>query len=307
MMDVILLGHGSHRTPDTDQGLREIHRRLQARLAGESRVALAFFEFLHPTLAETVAEVAASGARRAVLMPYFLFEGREIQRDIPGELAHLREQHPALAVTMAATLGTHPNMVAVAADRVRAALEESDGTRVGEDARRAFGERPDEGGPTDARAPEDAPGSVPLQSPPARPTAGHLGVVLVNRGVRRQYDDGSRLAELCRLLGERLNGEVGGHAGDALVAPALAENSPRTVEVVAAELIGRGARRIVVLPYLHFPGKVLLESVVPATERARAAHPEVPHMLAATLGVDDRIVAVCAERVRAALAGLTRA
>lgn len=143
MMDVILLGHGSHRTPDTDQGLREIHRRLQARLAGESRVALAFFEFLHPTLAETVAEVAASGARRAVLMPYFLFEGREIQRDIPGELAHLREQHPALAVTMAATLGTHPNMVAVAADRVRAALEESDGTRVGEDARRAFGERPD--------------------------------------------------------------------------------------------------------------------------------------------------------------------
>ncbi|HEY7835188.1 MAG TPA: hypothetical protein VIG30_16550, partial [Ktedonobacterales bacterium] len=62
-----------------------------------------------------------------------------------------------------------------------------------------------------------------------------------------------------------------------------------------------------VLPYLHFPGKVLLESVVPATERARAAHPEVPHMLAATLGVDDRIVAVCAERVRAALAGLTRA
>lgn len=269
--DVILLGHGSHRTSATDLGLREMHRRLQARFAEEARVALAFFEFLHPTLAETVAGLAQAGIRRAVLMPYFLFNGREIQRDIPGELAHLHEQHPTLDVTMAENLGIHPNMIAVAADRVRAALNGA-------------------GQP-----------SATAGHPPRHDEYGHVGVVLVNRGVRPQYDDGSRLNELCLLLRNALSEPLGAQT---LVEPALAENSPQTVEATAASLIAQGAQRVVVLPYLHFPGKVLLESVVPATERAQAAHLDIPHVLAQTLGVDDRIAAVCEERIRAALAAL---
>ena len=269
--DVILLGHGSHRTRSTDLGLREIHRRLQERLVGEARVSLAFFEFLHPTLQETVAALAHDGARRAILMPYFLFAGREIQRDIPGELAHLRERFPTLDITMAATLGIHPQMTAVAADHVRQAL-----AGVGQ--------------------------LLPTAGArlPRRGETGRVGVVLVNRGVRRQYDDGSRLAELCQMLRAEL-GE------DTLVEPALAENSPQTVEAAAARLIEQGARRVVVMPYLHFPGKVLAESVVAATERARAAHPGVKHYLASTLCVDDRIVAVCEERIRAAHAELSTA
>lgn len=266
-LDVILLGHGSHQTSATDLGLREVHRRLQARFAGERQVWLAFFEFLHPTLAETVAEVAATGARQAVLMPYFLFEGREIKRDIPGELAHLRERYPTLEVSMAGTLGTHPNMIATAADHVRAAL---------------------------AGAGQVLPTAGRL---PRRGETGRVGVVLVNRGVRQQYDDGSRLATLCALL----QGELG---GDTLVEPALAENSPNTVDAAAARLIEQGARRVVVMPYLHFPGKVLITSVMAGIERARAAHPDVKHYLAGTLCVDDRIVAVCEERIREKLGEL---
>jgi sirohydrochlorin cobaltochelatase len=263
--DVILLGHGSHRTRATDLGLREIHRRLQRRLDGEARVALGFFEFLHPTLAETVAELAGAGVRQAILMPYFLFVGREIQRDIPRELAHLREQYPTLEVTMAATLGVHPNMIEVAAERVRCAL-----AGVGQ-------VLPTAGGCL-----------------PRRGETGRVGVVLVNRGVRRQFDDGARLGDLCALL----QGALG---GDTLVEPALAENSPQTVEATAAHLVDQGARRVVVMPYLHFPGKVLA-SVAEGTERARAAHPDVKHYLASTLCVDDRIVEVCVARIREQMA-----
>ena len=266
--DVILLGHGSHRTRATDLGLREIHRRLQDGFTGEARVALAFFEFLHPTLAETVAALAESGVRNAILMPYFLFAGREIQRDIPAELAHLRERHPSLEVSMAENLGIHPNLIAVAADRVCEALQ-----GVGQLLPTAGGRLP------------------------RRDATGRVGVVLVNRGVRRQYDDGSSLAELCRLLRDALGTTLG---ADTLVEPALAENSPQTVEAAAARLVALGAARVVVLPYLHFPGKVLATSVAPATERARAANPGFNHYLASTLCVDDRIIAVCEERIRAA-------
>ncbi|GAC1459519.1 MAG: hypothetical protein PVSMB4_18780 [Ktedonobacterales bacterium] len=263
--DVILLGHGSHRSRSTDLGLREVHRRLSARLEGEARVSLAFFEFLHPTLEETVSDLAGQGVRQAILMPYFLFEGREIQRDIPGELAHLHERYPTLDVTMAGTLGVDARMIAAAADRVRKALD-----GVGQLL------------PTAGRLPR-------------RGETGRVGVVLVNRGVRQQYDDGSRLAELCRLLRQALG-------GDTLVEGALAENSPLTVEAAAERLAEQGAQRVVIMPYLNFPGKVLVDSVVAATARARTAHPEVKHYLASTLCVDDGIVDVCVSRIRARMA-----
>lgn len=265
--DVILLGHGSHRTRATDLGLREVYRRLQARLADEAQVSLAFFEFLHPTLEETVAELAGRSVRQAILMPYFLFEGREIKRDIPGELAHLHERYPTLDVTMAATLGVHPRMIEAAADRVRKALD-----GVGQ--------------------------LLPTAGCfPRRGETGRVGVVLVNRGVRKQYDDGSRLVELCGLLRDALG-------GDTVVEGALAENSPLTVEAAAGSLVEQGAQRVVVMPYLNFPGKVLADSVVAATVRARAAHPEVKHFLASTLCVDDGIVEVCVARIKAKMTEL---
>lgn len=257
---VVLLAHGSARGRCTDEGIREIGARLSKRLAGEVIVRVAFFEFLHPTLEEALQALRDASISNAIVMPYFLFDGKEIKVEIPALLADLRPRFPDLQIQQAANLGVDPRLIDVVADRV-------------DDALRGLGQITPVGGRL-----------------PVRGEGGRLGVILVNRGSRARYDDGTRLRALCSLLQDRLGG--------APVEPAQAERSPDlTIENAAQRLIEAGCERIVVAPYLHFPGKVLTVNVIPSVNRAATAHPSRRFYLASTLCLDDRIVDVCVSRI----------
>ena len=261
-MAVALLAHGSRRSTATADGMREIQRRLQARLP-DLPVALAFFEFLQPTLAEVVADFAARQFTQVVVLPYFLFAGREIQVDIPAELDRLRQQNPGVTLRLAEPLGLDDRLVAHVAELVAGAL--------------------------DGRC-QCLPVATHL---PSRRDRGRIGVIICNRGSRRQYDAGDRLRDLCA----RLQAHLG---DDTLVEPAQAENGEPelTIEAATDRLVHAGARRVVVVPYLHFPGKVLAVNIVPATRRAQDAHPEAKFLLAWTLCVNDAALDICVERIR---------
>jgi sirohydrochlorin cobaltochelatase len=259
---VALLAHGSRRGTATADGMREIQRRLQARLP-HLPVALAFFEFLQPTLAEVVADFADRQISQIVALPYFLFAGREMQVDIPAELDRLRQQHPGVTLRLAEPLGPDDRLVAYVAERVTGAL--------------------------DGRS-QCLPVATRL---PSRRDRGRVGVIVCNRGSRRQYDAGGRLRDLCARLQVHLG-------GDTLVEPAQAEygEPDLTIEAAASRLVEAGARRVVVVPYLHFPGKVLAVNIVPATRRAQATHPAAKFLLAWTLCVNDAALDICVERIR---------
>lgn len=119
-----------------------------------------------------------------------------------------------------------------------------------------------------------------------------LGVIVVNRGSHRQYDPGIRLRQLVSLVRGRLGEGV-------LVEPAHAEYASPTIEEAASGLVGWGARLIVVVPYILFPGKVLYDNILPAVEGCRRKYSGAAFLVAETLGVDDRMVDIAAERVRA--------
>jgi sirohydrochlorin cobaltochelatase len=256
--DVVLVGHGSQRTRAFEIGLLETARRLQARYAGRARVRPGFFEFLEPTVEQSILALAAEGSRRIVVMPYFLFDGKEIKFDIPRELDHIRERAPGVEIVQASSLGVAGAVIEIIAERVAGALD-------------GLCQYPYVAGRL-----------------PRRGATGPLGVILVNRGSRRQYDDGARLRELTARAEARLA---------APVRPAQAENSEQTIERAADELAALGARRIVVVPYLHHPGKVLFADVIPAIARAGQAHPDCRFALAWTLCVDDRLVDLCVQRI----------
>lgn len=267
MIGVALLAHGSGRGRCTEEGLREITSRLASRLREKAIVRLAFFEFLHPTLEETLADLRDSGPRAVVVMPYFLFDGKEIKVEIPGLLDQLRARFPTLQIVQAPNLGVDSRLIAVLADRVSEAL-------------RGLGQLALIGGRL-----------------PMRGEDGRVGVIVVNRGSRARYDDGARLREICTRLSDRLAGIP--------VAPAQAERSPElTIENAASRLVDQRCERIVVVPYLHFPGKVLTVNVIPAVNRAATAHPGHRFYLASTLCVDDRIVEICSSRVQEIAAGI---
>lgn len=256
---VILLGHGSRRFLEFAHGLDAVARDVQAAVGPAVRVEAAFFEFLAPALDEAVERLVAEGARRIVVLPYFLFDGREVKSVIPEQLAVLGRRFPGVELVQGPALGLDDRLVELAAERAREAL-------VGLGYHRPFGSRL-----------------------AARRSPGPLGIIVVNRGSRAEFDPGDRLRSLAARVGEAL--------GCVAAAPAHAEHARPTIGESAAAVVRAGARRVVVIPYLHFPGKVLFDNVVPDVERAARAHPDVRFTLARTLCLDARLVAVCVERI----------
>lgn len=258
---VALLAHGSKRGSATELGMGTIRQQLQERLR-HIPVGLAFFEFLHPTLEELVSAFAGRGIARIVVQPYFLFDGKEIRFDIPEEIKRIAAAFPGVALVQAGSLGVYARLVEHVAQRVEGAL------------RGLCQYKP-----------------VAGRLPSVR-DRGTVGVVLCNRGSRRQYDPGDRLRELCAALAARLG-------PGALVEPAQAENGGEdlTIEAAARRLVAAGAVRVVVVPYLHFPGKVLFVNIAPAVQRAQAEHPGAKFYLAWTLCANDAAIDICVDRI----------
>jgi sirohydrochlorin ferrochelatase len=111
---VLVVGHG------TADPVGAAETRRVADLVAESLpgtpVALGFLEVIGPTIADALAELAASGCRELVAAPLLLFEAGHAKRDVPEAIAA-----PAAAlgisVVRAGPLGCHPAIVELARRR----------------------------------------------------------------------------------------------------------------------------------------------------------------------------------------------
>ena len=125
-----------------------------------------------------------------------------------------------------------------------------------------------------------------------RPT----GVMLVKAGTQTRYDDCLWLKELGSWV-ERDLGE------NYAVSVAQSHYGDPTMEFAAAELIEeRGVGSIICAPYLFFPGLILQRNVLGTMNKLQETYPNIAMSVAPPLGVDDRLVQVASDRVRAAQA-----
>ncbi|MDA8064686.1 MAG: CbiX/SirB N-terminal domain-containing protein [Thermaerobacter sp.] len=116
MVPVVLLGHGS-RSAQANTDLAAVARLIREH-TGWPVVEPAFMELARPSLEEAVSRLAAAGARQVVVMPFFLFPGMHVRRDIPGQIQTLRERFPGLEVTFARHLGVDRRLAELAAQRI---------------------------------------------------------------------------------------------------------------------------------------------------------------------------------------------
>ncbi|MYC34537.1 MAG: hypothetical protein F4X64_15350 [Chloroflexi bacterium] len=122
------------------------------------------------------------------------------------------------------------------------------------------------------------------------------GIMLVKAGTQTRYDDCLWLKELGSWV-ERDLGE------NYAVSVAQSHYGDPTMEFAAAELVeGRGVGSIICAPYLFFPGLILQRNVLGTMNRLQQTYPDIPMSVAPPLGVDDRLVQVASDRVRAAQA-----
>ena len=111
----IVFAHGS-RVESANEAVRIVARDLAGALAPHPVLA-AFLELGQPSLEAAAHELAATGAERIVVLPYFLTLGLHMERDLPPILAHISNAHNGLEVLAAPPLDGHPALIQILTDR----------------------------------------------------------------------------------------------------------------------------------------------------------------------------------------------
>ena len=113
---VIVFAHGS-RIESANEAVRAVAADL-VRTSGNPQVIAAFLELGQPSLEEAATQLAAAGAERLAILPYFLTLGLHMERDLPEIVARIARAHAGIEVTVAAPLDGHPALVEILAARL---------------------------------------------------------------------------------------------------------------------------------------------------------------------------------------------
>jgi sirohydrochlorin ferrochelatase len=120
---IILFAHGSA-VEAANQGVRDLARRIQDG-GTYAYVRASFLGPGQPELGPAIAEAAAAGFHRIVVIPYFLTLGTHLRRDLPRLVAAARQDHPAIEIQVGRSLEDHPEMASLVLSRIREITEEA--------------------------------------------------------------------------------------------------------------------------------------------------------------------------------------
>jgi sirohydrochlorin ferrochelatase len=114
---LLLIAHGS-RQDAANVDLR--------RLADELRkkepygiVQASFLELARPNIDEGAARCVEGGAKRVIMVPYFLSAGTHVQRDLAAACERLSRKYPTVRFQLAEPLSGHPLLAQVVLERAR--------------------------------------------------------------------------------------------------------------------------------------------------------------------------------------------
>jgi sirohydrochlorin ferrochelatase len=119
MTGFIVFAHGS-RIESANQAVRDVSAMMAA--SGRHVVQAAFLELGAPDLAGATALLVARGAKRIIVIPYFLTLGTHMQRDLPRLAQDASRANGDIEMQITAPLDGHPALVQALLDRAAEAL-----------------------------------------------------------------------------------------------------------------------------------------------------------------------------------------
>jgi sirohydrochlorin ferrochelatase len=119
MTGFIVFAHGS-RVESANQAVRDVAAQMAA--SGRHVVEPAFLEIGQPDLTGATGRLIARGAKRIIVIPYFLTLGTHMQRDLPRLAREASEAHSGIEIEITSPLDGHPALVQALLDRASQAL-----------------------------------------------------------------------------------------------------------------------------------------------------------------------------------------
>lgn len=113
---VLLIAHGSRRAA-ANQDLVQLAQQV-ADSGGYQIVEVSYLELAEPTIAAGGRNCVKRGARRVLLMPYFLSAGVHVVNDMEEQRSALAAEFPQVEFLLCPHLGLHPLMVEIVLGRL---------------------------------------------------------------------------------------------------------------------------------------------------------------------------------------------
>lgn len=117
MKGILIIAHGSRRKETLDT-MEQVFAMVQESLPNVP-VEHAYMEFCDVNLEKGLDILREKGIDEIVVVPYFLFDGMHIIKDIPEEINAYLEKYPELKISMGKTLGVDKRIADVLCDRIK--------------------------------------------------------------------------------------------------------------------------------------------------------------------------------------------
>ena len=114
---VVVLGHGS-RLKKANALIPNIIDGLKQSL-GLFRIYPAYLQLAKPDLGQSLEKLAKAGCRRIIIIPFFLFVGNHVSRDIPEIIEQEKKKYPDVRFIYTENLGEDSRIADIVADKIR--------------------------------------------------------------------------------------------------------------------------------------------------------------------------------------------
>jgi len=120
---VVVLGHGS-RLKKANDLIPNIIGGLKQSL-GLSKIYPAYLQLAVPDLVQSLERLAKAGCRRIIIVPFFLFVGNHVSRDIPEIIEREKKKYPDVRFIYTGNLGEDSRIADIVADKIKENLNEA--------------------------------------------------------------------------------------------------------------------------------------------------------------------------------------
>lgn len=118
---VIILGHGS-KLKRANDSVRRVAKEIRNR-CGWDIIEPAYLQLCQPDLQSTIKKVVQKGCKKVIIVPFFLFMGNHVTRDIPNAIKQEAKIYRWVKFIYAKNLGQDSRIQGIVMDCIRKAIE----------------------------------------------------------------------------------------------------------------------------------------------------------------------------------------
>ncbi|MEW6607307.1 MAG: precorrin-8X methylmutase [bacterium] len=149
---ILLLGHGS-RLSETNKTLLQMAQMVKE-IGKIPLVEIAFLQFQRPDFFDAVKTCISKNAKKIIVHPYFLYQGRHFEEDITEMITEAKKRYNEIEFILTEPLGVHENIARLVLERTKKNIREVKILKSDEIEEKSIEIIGEELGETNFRAPE---------------------------------------------------------------------------------------------------------------------------------------------------------